>query len=124
MASQRESNIQEWLEGLDEDSRRQAEYLVNIVEGGDTRFEQAVKWGRLVFTVGGNWHHWICGIAATKKGVTLVFHKGVLLDDPHGLLAGSGRYVREVPAQEARRHPDAIGALLGSAVTHQTDMLG
>jgi hypothetical protein len=123
MADQRGSDVQDWLERLDEESRRQADDLANIVGGGDAQFEQAVKWDRLTFTVGDNWHHWICGIAATKKGVTLIFHKGALLDDPDGLLTGSGRYLREVPAEEARRHPDAIGVLLSNAITHQTDML-
>lgn len=123
MADMQESEVQDWLEGLDEGSRNQIEELARIVRGVDSRLEQAVKWARLTFTVGGNWHHWLCGIAATKKGVKLVFHKGSLLDDPERLLIGSGRYLREIPAEEATRRPDAVDLLLHSAIAHQTEML-
>ncbi|AXB48417.1 hypothetical protein A4R43_11960 [Amycolatopsis albispora] len=53
----------------------------------------------------------------------MVFHKGVLLDDPAGLLAGSGRYVREIRAGVALDHPDEVRALIRSAIDHQTDLL-
>ncbi|TDB93718.1 DUF1801 domain-containing protein [Actinomadura sp. 7K534] len=115
--------VRDWLDGLDGDVRGQVEDLAALVGATDPRLEQAVKWGRLTFTVSGDWHHWLCGIAATKKGAKVVFHKGVLLEDPHRLLTGSGRYVREVPAEVALGAPEAITDLVGDAVTHQTDML-
>lgn len=123
MAYEQGSDVQAWFDRLDERVRAQAEELARITRDVDSRLEQAVKWGRITFTVGGNWHHWLCGIAATKKATKLVFHKGALLDDPEGLLVGSGRYVREVSAEEARRCPDAVRGLVRSAIAHQTDML-
>jgi hypothetical protein len=89
----------------------------------DTRMEQAIRWGRLTFTVDGNWHHWLCCVAATKKATKLVLHKGSLLDDPHALLQGSGRYLREVPLERAREDPEGVREIVRSAVDHQTDML-
>ncbi len=117
------SDVQAWLEKLDERRRHQAEDLAKIVLAADPKLEQAIKWNRLTFTLGGDWHHWLCGIAAPAKGPKLIFHKGALLDDPDALLAGSAAYVREVPADDAIRHPAAIGSLIREAISHQHDML-
>lgn len=82
-----------------------------------------MKWGRLTFTVNGDWHHWLCGIASSKRGTRLVFHKGALLEDPDRVLTGAGRYTREVPAAVALDRPTTVAALVHSAVVHRTDML-
>ncbi|RZS44724.1 uncharacterized protein DUF1801 [Herbihabitans rhizosphaerae] len=100
-----------------------AEALANLLAQAEPRLERATKWGRLTFTLDQNWHHWICQIAESKKGAKLVFHKGVLLDDPAGLLTGSARYLREVSAERALADTEAIRALVRSAVEHQTDMV-
>ena len=34
----------------------------------------------------GDWRTWVCALQATKKGVSLKFLYGVLLDDPLGVL--------------------------------------
>jgi hypothetical protein len=111
-----------WLSGLAASVREDVEYLAEVVMNSDARLERAVKWGRLVFTVDGNWHHWVCGIAATRKGAKLVLHKGALLDDPRGLLEGTGRYVREVALERAREDPPAVRDIVRGAIDHQTDM--
>ncbi len=121
MAEHADADVQRWLAGLDAAARELAEELASIVGAADPRLERAVKWGRLTFTVGGDWHHWLCGIAVSRKATRLVFHKGVLLDDPEELLTGSGRYVRELAADLARRRPDAVEDLIRSAIEHQTD---
>ncbi|UJW30925.1 DUF1801 domain-containing protein [Saccharothrix sp. AJ9571] len=101
----------------------EADELTDLVASADARLEKATKWGRLTFTLDGDWHHWLCAIAAPKSGVRLVFHKGVLLDDPAGLLTGSGRYVRELTASAALAHPEQVRALVREAITHQTELL-
>jgi hypothetical protein len=118
-----EAEVQTWFTRLDERQRSQAEKLATLVSAADPRLEQAVKWGRVTFTVDGRWHDWLCGIASAKKGVRLVFHKGALLDDPDGLLTGSARYVREIPAEQAVERPRAVSSLVRSALEHQTDLL-
>ncbi|WP_378740712.1 DUF1801 domain-containing protein [Nocardia brasiliensis] len=117
------SDIQAWLAQLDEAQRGQAGELIRLVSAADSRLQQAVKWGRITFTVESRWHDWLFAIAAAKKGVRLVFHKGALLDDPNGLLTGSARYVRELTAERAIGCPEAVHALIRSALTHQTDLL-
>lgn len=52
-----------------------------------------------------------------------MFHKGSLLDDPAGLLQGTGRYIREITAEQAIQQPAAVNSLLHSALTHQADLL-
>ncbi|WP_165958930.1 DUF1801 domain-containing protein [Actinomadura sp. KC345] len=115
--------VQDWLDGLDASVRREVEELSALVGTADPGLEQAMKWGRLTFTVLGDWHHWLCGIAVTKKGSKLVFHKGALLEDPQRILTGTGRYVREVAAGAALRHGEETVGLVRAAIAHQTDML-
>lgn len=50
----------------------------------------AVKWGHPTWTEGGP----ICQIKPTKKYVGLVFWWGARLDDPTGVLTGSGAKMR------------------------------
>jgi hypothetical protein len=110
-------NTDEWLT-----KHPNAEPLATLVRGA-APLDEAVKWGRLTFTVDGDWHHWICAVAATGKGVNLVFHKGALLADPSSLLSGDAKYTRQVAGTQALAAPDAVAALVRDAVAHQRDML-
>jgi hypothetical protein len=98
------------------------EWLASRVHAAGDGVAEAIKWRRLTFTFDGNWHHWPCAIAVTKRGVNLVFHKGSLLDDPAGLLQGEDRYVRQIPHDRAAADPAAVTALVRQAIVHQTDM--
>ena len=60
---------------------------------------------------------------ATKTAAKLVLHKGALLDYPQALLHGSGRYVREIAFERARKDSEGVRENVRSAVDHQTDML-
>jgi hypothetical protein len=119
----RPSEVEDWLRQRDEPQRAQAESLATLVHAAGSEVEEAVKWGRLTFTADENWHHWLCAVAATKRGVTLMFHKGALLDDPQRLLRGEGRYLRHVPHDRAASNPEAVTALVRQAVERQSEML-
>lgn len=83
--------------------------------------DAAIKWGRLTYAVGGDFHHWICGISVTQKAVTMTFHFGGLLPDPEGeFRRGSSAFGRmlDYPSPESvddsvveRRVREAVGAL-------------
>ena len=45
-------------------------------------FDVAIKYGILMYGLHGDWRTWVCALQATKKGVSLKFLYGVLLDDP------------------------------------------
>ncbi|RAY16018.1 hypothetical protein DPM19_08570 [Actinomadura craniellae] len=119
----RPQEIEEWLERWSPEQRARVEALAARVHAAGGEVTEAIKWGRLTFTVRDDWHHWLCAVAVTDRVVNLVFHKGVLLDDPADLLRGAGRYLRHVPYTEAAAHPEAVEALVRRAVARQTDML-
>jgi hypothetical protein len=112
------------LADIDPAWRPTAERLIGMIveEVPDAQHER--KWGRLTFTRGDDWHHWICAIAPSKKALKLVLHKGALLDDPEGALEGTGRYTRSIPF---RAHDEVdravIAPILRQAAARQTEML-
>ncbi len=56
-----------------------------------------VKWGRLTYGLFGDYHHWICGIAQTKKSINLIFHFGGLLDDKNEyFIVGDSFFLRKL----------------------------
>lgn len=121
--TQRAPGVDAWIGGLPGHQRPQVSRLADLVREAADALDEAVKWGRLTFTMNGNWHHWLCAVGATRAQVKLMFHKGALLDDPAGLLEGDGRYLRQVPHDVAVANPGAVIRLVREAILHQTDML-
>jgi hypothetical protein len=119
----RPPEVEAWLGRWGPGQRERVDWLAGRVHAAAAGAQEAVKWSRLTFTVDGNWHHWLCAVAVAARGVSLVFHKGSLLDDPAGLLEGEGRYLRQVPYERAAKDPEAVTALVRQAVARQTDML-
>jgi hypothetical protein len=118
----RPADVTEWISQHRPERQEQVRRLAELVYAADDRIDVAIKWHRLTFTVEGNWHHWLCGIQVTKAGVSLLLHKGALLDDPADLLQGDGRYLRKIPFDEAAAEPDAVTAIVRSAISNQTQM--
>jgi hypothetical protein len=119
----RPPDVEQWLRTWSPTQQEQAQHLAAAVHAADEAVAEAIKWRRLTFTVDDNWHHWLCAIAVTKGGVSLMFHKGSLLEDPAGLLQGEGRYLRQIPYDQAAAHPEAVTALVREAIARQTEML-
>jgi hypothetical protein len=90
------SAVDEFLRALDPRSRVLADVIVQIVEAA-ADFDVAIKWRQLTFAIGGDFDHWVCAIAATKKQVNLTFHFGSLLTDRANALSGEGVFVRKIP---------------------------
>jgi hypothetical protein len=119
----RPHEVEAWLRKWSPDQQEQVDWLAGRVHAAAAGVDEAVKWGRLTFTVDGDWHHWLCQIAVAARGVSLVLHKGSLLDDPAGLLEGEGRYLRQVPHDRAAKDPEAVTELVRQAIARQSDML-
>jgi hypothetical protein len=112
-----------YFKGLDERSRPIVERLLDVVADVLPDAEHAQKWGRLTFTRNEDWHHWLCAIAPTGKGVKLLIHKGALLADPHGLLKGEGRYLRAIAfASPEDVDADVVGPILREAAARQSEL--
>ncbi len=118
----RPQDVEEWLARLTAAHRQQVEELAAIVRAEHDGLSEAIKWGRLTFTLEEKWHYWICAIGVNKRGVSLVLHKGSLLHDPIGLLEGEARYTRQVRYEQTTAHREALQHLLRAAIASQTDM--
>jgi hypothetical protein len=119
----RPPEVDAWIGSCRVGEQEQVSWFAGRVHAADPGLSEAIKWGRLTFTVADNWHHWVCAVAVTKRGVSLMLHKGALLDDPLGLLQGEGRYLRQLPFAVAADHAEAVTDVVRSAITRQTDML-
>jgi hypothetical protein len=85
-------------------------------------FDVAIKYKILMYALHGDWRTWVCAIDATKKGVSLRFLYGVLLDDHRGVLrAGSSVLKTWDFALDDVIDPAAIGAYVAEAVVRYDD---
>lgn len=59
-------------------------------------------WRVVNFSVDGKMKSTFLSIGPTKKYVNLYFHQGAELDDPHGLLTGTGKKMRHVTINDLK----------------------
>ncbi|MET1232945.1 MAG: DUF1801 domain-containing protein [Candidatus Limnocylindrales bacterium] len=78
-----------YLAGLDPSRVAVVEALDQAVMAA-ADFEVAIKYRMLMYSLGGDYHRWVCAIGETTKIICLRFLYGTWLEDPRGLLrAGS-----------------------------------
>lgn len=79
----------------------------------DARVKEAIKWGSICF-----FHHQnICGYRVAKKHVTFLFTEGASLDDPEGILAGSGAKARTYRVEAGEKvNKEALADLVQQAL--------
>lgn len=119
--------LEEYLAGIDPVAVPVVTALDDAVRAAHPAFDVAIKYRMLMYALDGDWRTWVCAIDATRKGVSLRFLYGVLLDDPLGVLrsgtsvletwdlgwdtdvdaAAVGAYVREAVAGYPRYKADA-----------------
>ena len=84
------SGLDTYLSGLDAPAQPLVLALDAAIRRAHPEFVVAVKYRMLMYSLGGDFHTWVCAIGRTNKGVSLRFLYGVLLDDPRRVLrAGS-----------------------------------
>ena len=109
--------VDDFLRGLPPQTGSIAEQLIAAVrEQAD--LAAAVKWRQLTFAVEGDFDHWICAVAPTKKRVNLTFHFGRLLRDDESLFDDSdAKFVRKIGFASLEDVDDAaIGDLVSQAI--------
>ena len=85
-----------FLEASTHPRKEEINRVREIILGVDERIEEAIKWKSPTFMYKGN----IASVFMNaKKHVSLMFHKGVLLDNHGGLLTGSGKETRTAKFQ-------------------------
>jgi hypothetical protein len=121
--SQTQEIVATHLPQLDERSRATVERLSDLILDAISDAQHDWKWSRLTFTREGDWHRWICAVSPTRNTVKLVIHKGSLLDDPHGVMKGEGRYSRTIAFQSPEQiEASVLAPILRQAAARQTDM--
>jgi len=110
--------VRQFTDGTDANARAIVDALVQAMGRAAQPLSVAVKWGRLTFAAQGDFHHWLCGIAITKRAVSLQFHFGGLLDDPDGhLIVGSSRFLRKIDFHTAEEvDSDAVLGFVNQAL--------
>jgi hypothetical protein len=79
--------------------------------------ESTVKYKILMYALHGDWRTWVCAIDATRKGVSLRFLYGVILDDPRGVLrAGSSVLKTWDFGFDEAIDPEAVGLYVAAAI--------
>jgi hypothetical protein len=115
--------IAAYLPELEERWRATVERLIDVILDALPEAQHERRWGRLTFTCGGHWHHWICAISPTKKAIRLVIHKGALLADARGVMQGEGRYTRDIRFMSPDEiDADVVTEILREAAARQTEM--
>jgi hypothetical protein len=112
------SALETYLAGVDSAAAPLVVALDAAVRSAHPELDATVKYKILMYALRGDWRTWICAIGATRKGASLRFLFGVLLDDPRRVLkAGSSvlmtwNFVFGDPVD-----PAAIGAYVTEAVS-------
>jgi hypothetical protein len=87
-----------WKKDQSPRNRRLIGALSRLIESVAPHLTQTVKWGQGCFADGDVPKVYI---HAEDDHVQLGFYRGTSLDDPDGLLCGSGKYVRHVKVRSA-----------------------
>lgn len=83
----------QWLSALSDDKKVLAAELRSIITSALPAAQESIKWNFPVYEENGL----VCSIRVTDKHVALqFFESGILLDDPDGLLEGTGKKMRHI----------------------------
>jgi hypothetical protein len=86
-----------YIDKIDSNFKEIVEVVTKTIESVDKKLECEIKWGRLTYGLSGDYHHWICGIAQTKKTINLIFHFGGILDDKNNyFISGDSFFLRKL----------------------------
>lgn len=92
-----------------------------IILSAHPGIEETIKWAVPTFTYKGNMASYFMN---AKKHVSLMFHKGALLNDPSGLLEGDakeGRAAKFASMEEIERRKDDLQAVVREWVRIQDE---
>ncbi len=103
-AKPRDQHVEAYVRGVEGPLGQTTEMLVELVRKSVPRTNEVIHHGSPKFCVG---LEPFCYVAAHAKHVNLGFFEGALLDDPDGLLEGSGKRLRHVKLQGVETVPRA-----------------
>ena len=80
--------VDEFLKKKNHPRTDEIQRVREIIMSADDRIDEAIKWSSPTFMYKGNMASFFMN---AKKHISLMFHKGVLIDDHTGLLEGAGK---------------------------------
>lgn len=83
--------VDDYLEKKDHPLTAEIDRVRQIILQTDRRIEECIKWSSPTFVYKGNMASFFMN---AKKFVSLMFHKGALIEDTTGLLEGEGKEAR------------------------------
>lgn len=103
----------DWFAALPDDQRPLLEELRRLLLATNGDFEEAIKWGQPCYSL----DSLVCFLNKRKAHVVLGFQQGAHLDDPRGLLEGTGKDMRHIKIRTAEDiDKPAFQALIEEAV--------
>ncbi|MFN0017079.1 MAG: DUF1801 domain-containing protein [Pirellulaceae bacterium] len=85
--------VHDFVAGLSGWKKEAAEKLRNLIRSASRELKEEVKWGWPCYTANGQN---ICSLMAMKETVNFVLFLGADLEDPSGLIEGTGKSMRHV----------------------------
>lgn len=96
------SSVKDWVAALDSEKRAIVEAIRRVVRDAVPALDEDIKWGRPVFSLDAKN---IAYLTAAKAHITFGYFEGSELDDPNGLLEGSGKQMRSIKVRSAADVP-------------------
>jgi hypothetical protein len=96
MAGERDSRVDEYIEGLPDWQQAICREVRDMVHAADPEIEETIKYrDRPYFVLDGN----VCALLAAKKHVNVFLYDGAIVPDPEGIITGghdneTGRFIR------------------------------
>lgn len=111
--SNRSREVDTWFDAYENPQKDLVHAVRIVLLDADERLAEAIKWKAPTFVYKGNLASFF---PKSTQHVTLMFHTGAALPDPHGILEGGGEVARSV---KIRDHEDLAGKTqaLGELVT-------
>jgi hypothetical protein len=111
------SPLETYLAGVDPKAAPLVIALDEAIRTAYPDFDVTIKYRILVYALASDWRTWVCALDATRKGVSIRFLYGVLLDDARGVLrAGTSVLKSWDMGFDDVVDPAAVGAYVSEAV--------
>lgn len=88
MSSNENPEVDKYLKEKQHPLTKEIKRVREIILEVDADVKECIKWSSPTFTYKGNMASFFMN---AKKHVSLMFHKGALIEDPSGLLVGDGK---------------------------------
>ena len=109
--------VDSWMEELDPSLREIAQTLGGLIRQAVPDISESIKWGTPNYAKSGN----VCYLAANNGYINLGFFNGAGLNNPDGLIEGTGAKMRHIKVRRLEDiRPEVFASLVQEAVRLNT----